>query len=98
MFQLVHRLPRWFAVILNRYSGRIHLIQNLTKVANLKMLFCLILLAVLCPDLASSFSYKFKIVTGNQTFEGIDANFELTLDSFSLNHQRDEPLVYSNTM
>lgn len=64
---------------------------------NLKKLLCLLLVAWLSLG-ASSFSYDFKIATGNKTFSDIDGKFELRLESFSLNHQRDEPLVYTNTM
>ena len=65
---------------------------------NLRKLSLFILLVWLCPDSVSSFSYGFKIATGNQTFANIDAQFDLELESFSLAHQRDEPLTYSNTV
>ena len=64
--------------------------------AIIKAPLCLLLL--IWPALVSSFSYKFKIATGNQSFADIDAKFELGLDSFSLEHQKDEPLIYSTAM
>lgn len=66
--------------------------------AILKLFSFVIFVCLLLVYHSNAYSYDIHIFTSNKTFETVNGEFSLILDSFSLDSKIDEKFNYSNKM